>query len=165
MQVLHVSSSVGRVLPVPLTACVASVGTLVDLSSCSVIAYHHSTTGLIGNSLVSGIGLTLRTAVDTSCTAALVFAGLCSACTAAAATSGLCPPGTHTFITDMVVPGGVEAGAILAMTFHVGSSLLSAEAIIRFQVISDTRGLSDAASNASGRLQTMLVSSQVCCEM
>jgi hypothetical protein len=162
MQVLDVSSSVGSSPAVPLTACFASVGRAVDPSSCSVIVHNYNASAVIDNSLDAGSILKYKVMVDPLCTLDRVYAGLCSACTAAAATAGMCPPGTHTFVTDVVLPGGLGLGASLAMAFHVGSSLISAEEMIQFEVISDTRGLSLAGSEGSMRLQSMLVSSQVC---
>jgi hypothetical protein len=158
MQVLDVSSSVGSALPVPITACMASDMGKADLTSCSVIVHDHNAAG---SSSGVAFSLSFKAAVDPTCTPARVYSGLCSACTAAAATAETCPPGTHTFIFDMEVPGSLRNSNVLALAFHVGSSLLSAEVMIQFAVISDSRGL--AVSNASEALQTMLVSSKVRC--
>jgi hypothetical protein len=62
----------------------------------------------------------------------------------------------------MGLPVGVQNGTMLGMVLHVGSSLLSAEVTIQFEVTSDWKGLTVAASMASENLQSMLVSSQVC---
>jgi hypothetical protein len=153
---LELSLAVSRDLPVPMTACMASA---LDLSTCSVIVSGHNSTR---DSFGAGLSLTFKAAVDPTCTLARVYVGLCSACTAAAATAGTCPPGEHTFILDMGLPGGVQNGTMLGMVFHVGSSLLSAEVNIQFEVISDWKGPIVTASKSSETLQTMLVSSKVC---
>jgi hypothetical protein len=150
------SLAVGTALPVPMRACMASAVHAVDLSSCSILVYGHNATG---DSV--GLSLTFKAVVDPTCTLDRVYAGLCSACTAAAATAGTCPPGTHAFIFDMRLPGGITSGTMFGMVFHVGSSLLSAEVTIQFEVISDKRGITDPASKASEALHSMLVSSQV----
>jgi hypothetical protein len=129
MQVLDLS--VGSMFPIPLTACMVSTGDAADLSSCSVLVDYNSSTG---NSLAAGSSLGFKAFVDESCTGARVYSGLCSACTAAAATAGTCPPGKHTFILDVGEPVGVESSTILGMVFHVGSSLLSAGVVIKFEL-------------------------------
>jgi hypothetical protein len=158
MQVLDVASSVGSALPVPMTACMASAMGKVDLASCSVIVYDQNDTRISSEAAFS---LSFKAAVDPTCTPARVYSGLCSACTASAATAGMCPLGTHTFIFDIGVPGHLWNGTVLAMAFHVGSSLLSAKVLIQFAVISDSGSLAGEVSNASEALQAMLVSSKV----
>jgi hypothetical protein len=160
MQVLDVSFSAGSALPVPLTACMTS-GNLgdVDRSACSVLVHDHNT---VGGSLGDDLSLSWKAAVDPTCTLDRVFSGLCAACTAAAAMAGRCPPGNHIFMLDMELPGGLEPDSTLAMVFHVGAPLLSAEVMIQFEMISDTRDLPGNASEASEGLQSMLRSSKVC---
>jgi hypothetical protein len=155
MQVLDLSLSVGSALPVAMAACMASA---VDLSSCSVVVSGHNATD---DTFGDGMSLSFRAAVDPECTLARVYAGLCSACTAAAAAAGTCPPGTHAFIFDMGLPGSIGNGTLLGMVFHVGSSLLSAQVTIQFEVVSDLRGLTGAASKTNETLQSMFVSSKV----
>jgi hypothetical protein len=156
--VLDVITSVGRVLPVPITACRASALGAVGLSDCSVLVHDNNSTG---GSVGAGSSFSFKAAVDPTCTLARVHSGLCSACTAAAATAGTCPPGTHTFIFHMSLPGGITTSNILAIVVHVGSCLLSAEVMLQFEVISDSRGLTGVASTAREVLQFMLVSSKV----
>jgi hypothetical protein len=158
MQVLDLSSSVGSILPVPITACMATTVDTVDPSSCSVLVYDHNSTV---HSLAADTSLNFKSLVDPSCTLARVYLGFCSACTAAFATAGKCPPGAHAFILDMGLPVGLENSTMLRMLFHVGSSLLSAEVMIQFNVISDSRGLAVAASTALKTLQSMLMASKV----
>ena len=60
-------------------------------------------------------------------------------------------------------PDGIRAGETLAVTLHVGSSLLSGEINIRLEVLADTRGLTEGdAASAESLLQNMLLLSQVC---
>jgi hypothetical protein len=157
--VLDVSVSAGSALPVPLTACMTSAMGDVDRSACSVLVHDHNT---VGGSLGDDLSLSWKAAVDPTCTLDRVFSGLCAACTAAAAMEGRCPPGKHIFILDMELPGGLEPDSTLAMVFHVGAPLLSAEVMIQFEMISDTRNLLGNASEASEALQSMLLSSKVC---
>jgi hypothetical protein len=159
MQVLDLSASVGCLLPVPMTACMVSDVNAVDLSSCSVLVYDNESTD---DSLVAGTKLRFKAVVDPSCTLARVYSGLCSACTAAAATAGMCPPGTHAFILDIGGRFDLNGSTMLRMLFHVGSSLLSAEVMVEFKLISDSRGLAGAASRALETLHSMLVTSKVC---
>jgi hypothetical protein len=158
VQVLDLSLSVGSIMPIPITACIASTVHAVNLSSCSVLVYDNNSTGY---PLVDGSSLSFKTAVDPSCTLARVYSGLCSACTAAAAAQGTCPPGTHTFIFDMGLPVGLENTTMLGLVFHFGAAVLSAEVMIQFEVISDSRGLAGVASKAQETLQSMLVDSKV----
>jgi hypothetical protein len=158
MQVLDVSCSVGSALPVPLTACMTSAVGGVD-SACSVLVHdHNAVRGVFGD----GLSPSWKAVVDPTCTLDRVYSGLCSACTAADAMAGRCPPGTHTFMLDMVLPDGLEPGTTIAMVFRVGAPLLSAKVMIQFEMISDTRDLPGNVSEASDRLQSMLLSSKVC---
>jgi hypothetical protein len=159
MQVLDVSFSVGSTVPVPLTACMTSTVGDVDLSSCSVFVYDHNS---VGGIFGAGLSPSWKAVVDPTCTLDRVYSGLCAACTAAAAMAGRCPPGTHTFMLDMELPGGLEPDTILAMLYRVGSPLLSADVMIQFEMISDTRNLSGNDSKATEALQSMLLSSKVC---
>lgn len=151
---------VGKTPPLPLTACVFESEDATDHSSCTVLAHDQ---GGDASSSLDGWSLDFKPIPDPSCTIARVQEGLCSACTSAAAAEGQCGAGTHTFVVDAVSPDGVRAGETLAVTLHVGSSLLSGEVNIRLEVLADTRGLTggDAAS-ADSLLQNMLLSSQVC---
>jgi hypothetical protein len=159
MQVLDVSFSVGMALPVPLTACMTSAVGEVDTSSCSVLIHDHNAAG---GSFGDDWSPTWKAVVDPTCTLDRVYSGLCAACTAAAAMAGTCPPGTHTFMLDMKLPGGLEPDTTLAMVFHLGSLLLSAEVLIQFEMISDARDLPGNVSEANEALQSMLLSSKVC---
>jgi hypothetical protein len=159
MQVLDVSFSVGSTLPVPLTACMTSAVGDVDRSACSVLVHDHNA---VGGVFGDGLRPSWKAVVDPTCTLDRVYSGLCAACTAAAAMAGTCPPGTHTFMLDMKSPGGLEPDTTLAMVFRVGASLLSAEVMIQFELISDTRHLPGNVSEASEGLQSMLLSSKVC---
>jgi hypothetical protein len=141
-----------------MKACDASVAGGVDLPACSVLVYGNNA---IEPPLGVDSSLSFKAAVDPACTLDRVYSGLCSACTAAAATAGMCPPGTHTFVLDMGLPGGRTTDTILAMVFHVGSHLLSAEVMIQFEVISSSRDIAGAGSNTSETLQHMLVASKV----
>jgi hypothetical protein len=159
MQVLDVSASVSSALPVPLKACLASAMGDVDLSACSVLVHDHN---VVGDFSGAGLSPKLKAVVDPACTLERVYSGLCSACTAAAAMAGTCPPGTHTFILDMELRGTLAPDNVLAMVLRVGSTLLSAEVMIQFEVISDTRGRSGDGQEATEALQSMLLSSKVC---
>jgi hypothetical protein len=158
MQVLDLSLSVGSVLPVPMTACIASAVDAGDLSSCSVLVYDNNAAN---HFLTAGSSLSFKAAVHPSCNLERVYAGLCSACTAAAASAGTCPPGTHAFILDIDGPVGLEPSTMLGMVFHVGASLLSAEVLIQFEVDTDTRGDNGTAAKARKTLQSMLEASKV----
>jgi hypothetical protein len=155
--VLDLSLSVGSALPVPMTACMVSAVDAVDLSSCSVVMYDKNTAG---HSIAAGSSLRFKAAVDPSCTPARVHSRLCSACTAAAATAGKCPPGAHIFILDIEGPAGFEASTLLSMVFRVGASLLSAEVMIKFEVLPDSRGLDGAASRAHESLKSLFAASK-----
>ena len=139
--------------------CVAAPERPVD-PSCSVVVvddrYALDSTKLSE----SGWTLEFKAAIDTSCFLDLVEAGLCSACPAAAVLAGECPPGTYTLVTNIVAPGGLVSNTSLAVTVYMGSSILSAEVIARFEVVSNTQDM-DRPSHASARLQQMLVSTQV----
>ena len=138
--------------------CVAAPERAVD-PSCSVVVVDHYASDSKQLS-ESGWTLGFKAAIDPSCTLDLVEAGLCSACPAAAVLSGKCPPGTHTLVTNIVAPSGLVSNTSLAVTMYIGSSILSAEVIARFEVVSNTQDM-DRPSHASARLRQMLVSTQV----
>jgi hypothetical protein len=156
--VLDLSLSVGSALPVPMTACTVSAVDAVDLSSCSVVVHDKNTAG---HSIAAGSSLSFKAVVDSSCTLARVYSGLCSACTAAAATAGTCPPGRHAFMLDIEGPAVLETSTSLSMVFHVGALLLSAEVMIQFEVMTDSRGRDGAASRAHETLKSMFAASKV----
>lgn len=138
--------------------CTAAPGHAVD-PSCSVVLVDHNVKNTDQPS-ESGWTIGFKAAIDPSCTLDLVQAELCSACPAAAVLAGQCPPGIHTIVTNIVTPGGVVSNTSVAVTLYVGTSLFSAEVIVRFEVVSSTEGMNRPAE-ASARLRQMLVATQV----
>lgn len=159
MQFLALSSSVGKSLPIPLTACVTAHGSRIDQSSCTVIVYHHNSSAATS---AAGWQLNFKPAIETSCTLQAVDAGLCSVCTADAAMTGSCPAGKHMFITNVVAPGGQVSDMILSMSFYVGAALFSSDVLLQFEVVAETLDAETLdASQPRASLTTMLLATQV----
>lgn len=170
MQVLSLSTSVGRGFALSFAVCVKSPNDTVDPEACTVVVHDQNTTRSTSDGSISesGWSLDFRAAVDASCTLDKVISGHCSACTAAAAIAGTCPVGRHTIVTDIVAPGGLQSQTSLAVVVNVGAALFSVEVTLRFELVSDSRGL-PVSSQADARLRTMIVASQVwlciCCHV
>lgn len=147
----------GSPLPLPLSVCLSAPGLVVNPAACTVVAHSTNSAPLSSDDWT----LEFKVALEPSCTLAAVNAGGCVACPAAAVMAGRCPSGTHTFITDVLAPANLSPAAHLAVRVHVGAALFSAQVLVQFEVMSDTRDLAGRSTEATARLRTMLVATQV----
>lgn len=175
MQVIGISILVGSSLPFSTTPCTTYTDAPNPDKSCSVIiSYNHSASDI--DALDASWTLDFKATIDPSrpsCNAIdspdsgsdTVDTGaggaLCAGCPATRALQGQCPPGSYMIITDLTGPGGLKTNRSVGILVDIGAAIISAEVLARFEVVSDTEGVADAAQ-ASARLQQMLILTKVC---